>query len=284
MDDLNKLSANGGNDLYTAGTYKFLSLNVATLTLSSATSAGTATVTANGLAKVATWDTSLAVTAANFVGTNYDAYAAINLILSYSGNTIIFTSAKAGLTVNVTIVNLTTDLTGTVAYSKNEGSDIATFTPSGSSGSALITVNSISRVITYDTSWDHTINTHFVSTNAAAYAAIGIVLTGSVSTLIFTANSGVTITKAVASSLVTNSAAAVVKTVTRLPHPVYALNVFAEAVLTSYKYLDKNGVVIAGGKKFIGVTLTEGSPVIVLEYPAVELVIASGTLSLNFIK
>ena len=284
MDDLQKLSASGGNDLYTAGTYKFLSQDVVTVTLTSVTSAGTATITANGLAKVATYATSKAATAATFAGANADAYAAIGLLVTSSGDTVIFTSARAGLRVTASIANLTTDLTGTVAYTKDEGTDVATFTPSGNSGSALVTVNGVSKVLTYDTSWDHTINSHFVTDNAAAYAAVGVVLTGSASTIIFTANSGVTLTEAKTTALITNSAAPVVRTGTRLPKQIYAVNVGADAVITSYKYLDLYGNVKVGYKKFLTTSLTVGWPVVVFEGPVVEIVIASGSLVLDFVK
>jgi hypothetical protein len=283
MEDLQKLSASGGSDLYSAGTYKFFSFDVATVTLTSATGAGTATIMANGLAAVATYASSKAVTAATFAATNFDAYAAIGLLVTNSGDTVIFTSNKVGLTVTASIVNLTTDLTGTVAYTKNEGTDIATFTPSGSSGSALITVNGVSKVLTYDTSWDHTINTHFVTANAAAYAAVGIVLTGTSSTLVFTANSGVTITGATATGLVTDSAATVVRTGTRLPKQIYAFNVYAAAAITSYKYLTDNGLVVSGYKKLLGTSLDAGT-LVVFERPVVEIVIASGSLILDFVK
>jgi hypothetical protein len=285
MEDLQKLSASGGNDFYPAGTYKFLSLDVATVTLTSATSAGTATITANGLAAVATYATSKAATAATFTGVNADAYAAIGLILTNSGDTVIFTSNKPGLKVTASIVNLTTDLTGTVVYTKDEGTDIATFTLGSTSTdghSALVTVNGVSRVSTWDTSVGTT-SAAFVSDNAAAYAAVGIVLTGTV-TLIFTANSGVIITEAKVSTLTGTESAAIVRTGTRLPKQIYALNVVADAVVTSYKYLDLSGNIKAGNKKFLTTTLALGCPVVVFERPVVEIVIASGTLALDFVK
>jgi hypothetical protein len=148
----------------------------------------------------------------------------------------------------------------------------------------LITVNGVSKVLTYDTSWDHTINTYFVTTNAAAYAAVGVTLTGSASTIIFTANSGVTLTEAKTTALITDSAAAVVRTGTRLPKQIYAVNIGADAVITSYKYLDLNGNIKVGYKKSLGATLTVGWPVVVFERPVVEIVIASGSVVLDFVK
>jgi hypothetical protein len=284
MEDFQKLAASGGNDLYTAGTYKLYTVKTATVTFSSALSSGTATVTANGLAKVATYASSLAVTAGNFILTNKDAYAAIGLGLSYATNGVMFTALKPNLSITLGISNLTTDLTGSVGHSTSGPSDVATFTLSATgTPMGLVTVNGLSKNFTWDTNVGTT-TLAFVAAHAAAYAAIGIVLTGTV-TCIFTANPGVTITDASFIKLDAGDAAAtIVRTKTKLPYPVYALNVFAEAVLTSYKYLNDNGVITEGYNKFLGATLTVGSPVLVFRYPVVELVVASGTLTFNFVK
>jgi hypothetical protein len=283
MDDLQKLSASGGNDNFAAGTYKFLSLDVATVTLTSATSAGTATITANGLAKVATYATSKAATAAAFVAANADAYKAIDLIVTNSGDTVIFTSNKAGLKVTASIVNLTTDLTGTVAYTKNEGTDTATFTPSATgTNSGLVTVNGLSKSFVWDTNVGTT-SAAFVAANATAYAAVGVTLTGTV-TLIFTVIPGSTITDASVKTLTGDATATIVRASTKLPREVYAFNVAADAVVTSYKYLDLNGRLVSGYKQLLGATLAVGYPVTVFERPVVEIVIASGTLTLDFVK
>jgi hypothetical protein len=292
MEDLQKLSASGGNDIYGAGTFKLFTLDVATVTLTSVTSAGTATITANGLAKVATYATSKAVTAATFAGANADAYAAIGLTVTNSGDTVIFTSAKPNLKVEASIVNLTTDLTGTVAYTKNEGSETATFTLAATgTNSGLVTVNGVSKVFIWDTNVGTT-SAAFVAANSAAYAAVGVALTGTV-TLIFTTIPGTTITDTSVKTLVGDATATIVRTGTKLPHPVYAVNVVADAVITSYKYLSKGsgsgvyaipGYIKDGYKKALGTTLAVGAPVLIFEYPVVEIVIASGSLVFNFVK
>lgn len=281
MDDLQKLSASGGNDLYGAGTYSFLSQDIATITLTG--TAGTATVTVNGVAKVATFGTSLAITAANFVWDNVDVYGALGIILTNTGNTLVFTSNKVGLDLTAGIVNLVTDLAGTVVMTNTGGTEVVTYTLSATgTNKGLVTVNGVSRGFTWDTNVGTT-SAAFVAANAAAYAAAGIILTGT-TTLIFTAMPGITITDATVQTTTGDATAAIARTGTRLPHQVYAINVGAEAIITSYKYIDKNGVIRAGGAKFIGATLTDGFSVIVFEYPAVEIVIASGTLVLNFVK
>jgi hypothetical protein len=283
MDDLQKLSASGGNDLYTAGAYRFLSQDIATITLTSAGGSGTATILVNGISAVATYATSLAVTAATFVWDNVDTYGAANIILTNSGDTLVFTSNKAGLKLNAKITNLTTDLTGTVAMTNTSGTEVVTYTLSATgTNKGLITVNGVSRGFQWDTNVGTT-SAAFVAASAAAYAAVGIILSGSV-TLVFTAMPGVSITEATVQTSTGDATAAIVRTGTRLPKQVYGLNVAADAVVTSYKYLDVNGRIVAGNRKFLGTTLAVGYPVIVFEKPVVEIVIASGTLALDFIK
>lgn len=282
MDNLDKLAASGGNDIFPAGTFKFLSLDVATITLTG--TVGTATVTVNGLAKVATFATSLAVTAANFMAANKDAYAALDIDLTNSGDTIVFTSMRANLKISATIANLVTDLAGTVVLSKNEGTDNVVFTLSATgTNKGLITVNGLSKVFTWDTNVGTT-SAAFVAANAAAYKEVGVNLTGTV-TLIFTARPGQKITDYSVRTITGDATATIARTLTKLPLPVYALGVFADAVLTSYKYIDDNGLVKIGyDKKFLTQTIAVGSPVLIFKYPAIELVIASGSFILNFVK
>jgi len=281
MDDLQKISASGGNDLYGVGTYRFLSQDIATITLSG--NAGTATVTVNGVAKVATYANSLALTAGTFVWDNVDVYGAMGIILTNTGDTLVFTSNRVGLKLTAGIANIVTDLAGTVVMTNTGGTEVVTYTLSATgTNKGLVTVNGVTRGFTWDTNVGTT-SAAFVAAYAAAYAAVGISLTGS-GTLIFTAMPGTTITEATAQTTTGDATAAIVRTGTRLPHQVYAINVGAEAVITSYKYIDKNGVIKSGGRNLIGATLAEGSPVLVFEYPLVEIVVASGTLVLNFVK
>jgi hypothetical protein len=290
MEPLAKLSASGGNDVYGAGTYKFFDSDVSTVTLTG--TVGTATITCHGLAKVATYATSLTVTAANFASVNYDAYKAIGITLTNSGETVIFTST--GLTRNgvTSIVNLTTDLAGTVVVTKTGGQDTATFTLSATgTNKGMVTVNGLSKSFAWDTNVGTT-SAAFVAANAAAYLAIGIVLTGTV-TLIFTAAVGVPITDATFSTLSGDAAATIVRTSTKLPHPIYGLNIITDAVITSYKHYPRgtgsgiyktNSYVQPGYKLVLGTTITVGSAVTVFEWPVVEIVIASGTVTFDFVK
>ena len=289
MDPLSIISSSGGSDLYTAGTYKFAKTSIATLTLTTAgANSGTATITANGLAKIATFATSPTLTASNFCAANAVAYKAIGINLTTSGATLIFTVTGPSKTITVSIANLTTDLTGAVVYTQTHGSNIATFTPAGSTagGKVLIIVNGVASVLTFDTSWDVSINTagagHFLVDSAATYLAQGITVTGTSSTIIFTADANTTIYEARAITLLTNTAT-VVLTNTRLPHPICAVSVQAEAVITSAKYLDKTGNVVDRFKKYPGVTLNVGDPIVIFEDPLAEIVF-TGSLILYFVK
>lgn len=88
---------------------------VDTLTLTG--SSGTANVgTAGGLTKLATFDTDLATTAANFVTAHAAAYAAVGITVTNDGDSLVFTAAVAGTAfANPTIANASGDLDGTVA-------------------------------------------------------------------------------------------------------------------------------------------------------------------------
>jgi hypothetical protein len=290
MEALDKLAALGGNDLYGAGTFKFFDTIVDTITLTG--TVGTATITANGLAKVATFASTLTVTAANFAAANYDAYAAIGITLINSGETLVFSST--GLTLNgiTSIANLVTNLAGTVARTKTGGQDTAIFTLAATgTNKGMVTVNGLSKSFAWDTNVGTT-SAAFVAANAAAYLAIGIVLTGTV-TLIFTPAIGVSITDATFTTLSGDAAGTIVRTSTRLPHPISSLNVATDAVITSYKYIAPGtgsgiyktaSMVKPGYRILLGVSLVTGDPVTVFEYPVVELVIASGTVHVNYTK
>lgn len=87
---------------------------VDTLTLTG--TSGTANVTARGLVKLATFDTNLTTTAANFVTSHAAAYLVVGLTVTSSGADVIFTDAKKGVGFDaVTIANVTGDLAGSRA-------------------------------------------------------------------------------------------------------------------------------------------------------------------------
>lgn len=87
-------------------------------TLTFTGSSGTANVTVNGVNYLATFDTDLATTAANFVTTHAAALALRDITLTYpgSGDAVVFTSAIPGQPfAAVTIANVTTNLAGSRA-------------------------------------------------------------------------------------------------------------------------------------------------------------------------
>jgi len=87
---------------------------VETVTLTG--TAGTANVTMGGVTKLATFDTDLDTTHAAFVAAHAVAYAAAGITLTGT-TTLIFTAAVAGVPFTPgTVVNVTTNLTGTVAH------------------------------------------------------------------------------------------------------------------------------------------------------------------------
>ena len=94
---------------------------VDTLTLTG--TSGTANVgAAGGLTKLATFATSLTITAANFVIAHAAAYLAVGIIVTSDGEDLIFTDADPGLGfTSPTITNATGDLDGTVANTQANG-------------------------------------------------------------------------------------------------------------------------------------------------------------------
>jgi hypothetical protein len=80
---------------------------------------GTATVTCDAVAKLATFDTDLATTAANFVSAYATDYLTGGVVLTSVGDTLIFTSNVLGaeFTGSTTIATVSGDLSGSVSES-----------------------------------------------------------------------------------------------------------------------------------------------------------------------
>lgn len=93
-----------------------VSYQIETITLTGAD--GTATISAAGsLTKTVTFTTSLAITAANFYVANVAAYAAVGIVLTNVGNTIVMTAAVNGVSFTAPIItNATLTLNGSVAH------------------------------------------------------------------------------------------------------------------------------------------------------------------------
>jgi len=80
-------------------------------------SSGTANVTAGGLIKLATWNTSLTQTATDFVTAHAAAYLLVGLVLTSAAAVLSFTATTkaTGLYQPASVANVTTDLAGTIA-------------------------------------------------------------------------------------------------------------------------------------------------------------------------
>jgi hypothetical protein len=85
---------------------------VDTVTLTGAT--GTANITAGGLTKLATFNSTLTQTATDFVTDHAAAYLVVGITVTSSGADVIFTATVTGVAFTSPItVNVTTDLVGT---------------------------------------------------------------------------------------------------------------------------------------------------------------------------
>ncbi len=122
---------------------------------------GGCTITCNGLAKGETWDTSLAVTAANFVINWAAAYAAINVIVTNAGPDIIFTADTPGTDFTSDPTTITGSLAGYVTVTQVNVvavAQVATITITGTYGGASITCDAVTRLIYFlndpTTAWD----------------------------------------------------------------------------------------------------------------------------------
>jgi hypothetical protein len=114
MDELEKIGASGGNDLYGAGTWSTTAAKVVTITLTSATSHAGATVaiTVNGLTRTATFDTSIEITSTAFVTDNAADYASVGATLT--GTTTLIFTGGADKDVEASLLTTHSDLTGTM--------------------------------------------------------------------------------------------------------------------------------------------------------------------------
>jgi len=161
---------------------------VETVTLTGAS--GTCNVTMGGMTRLATFDTSLNTTHANFVSAWKSDYAAIGIILSGT-TTLVFTGAYTGkpFVAGTVSAAVSGDLTGTVAHTTALNvKQVDTVTLTGTTGTATITgAGSLSKLATYDTNLGTT-GDNFVTAHAAAYLVEGIVITSPGDNVVFTAN------------------------------------------------------------------------------------------------
>jgi len=185
------------------------------LTLSG--SSGSANITAGGLTKLATWDTSTTVTAQNFVSAWVSAYQAVGVVVTEAAGVLTFTSRTKEIAVSITTA--AGDLTGAAtaifvpdfsrhrifrltlgtnltiadpinavdaAYARFETKvDLNIVTITGSSGGCDITAGGLTKTTVWNSTLTQTA-TDFVTVNAAAYLLVGLVLTSSTDEITFT--------------------------------------------------------------------------------------------------
>jgi hypothetical protein len=162
---------------------------------------GTATIVCNKISRTATFATDLSTTAANFVSANAAAYLAVGVVLTSVGSALIFKALATAVEfiADSSVTNLTTDLAGFIesTYVKNTATvtgrsymsakRVDTITLTGTSGTATILCDGGSHTATFNGTLTTTAS-DFVTANAAAYLAGGVVLTSSGANLIFTSS------------------------------------------------------------------------------------------------
>jgi hypothetical protein len=146
---------------------------------------GTASITCQAVTRTATYATDLSVTASNFVTVNLAAYAAVNVVVSSIGGTIIFTGT-GGATISTSATGTLVDGIYILTLPSAGVAQIDTITLVGSSGNMWITCNAMRRGITYSVSLLHTAS-KFYDDFRAVYAEIGIAVTLNGINLVFTA-------------------------------------------------------------------------------------------------
>jgi hypothetical protein len=203
----------------------YVDKNVVTLSGSS----GTGNITAAGLVKLATFATDLTTTANNFVAAHSAAYQALGVHVAALAGVLTFTTKVKQ--VSVSFANVSGNLAGAItavftpdfsrhrifrlnvgcnstisnainaidgAYFRFENkTDLNRVTLTGTSGTANVTAGGLTKLATFATDLSTTAG-NFVTANAAAYLAKGIILTNSTATLIFTPIGNVVVNASIA--------------------------------------------------------------------------------------
>ena len=156
---------------------------------------GTGTITGVGISKTVTFDTDPTTTADNFRVANATYYSTLNITLTDDAGKIVFTADEAGTGFTSPIfTNVTGDIAGAIANSATDYyanvaavAQVETILVEGSSGEFTINAaGGLSKDVTFDTSRVETIQS-FIATNATAYLAQAIVLSGTTTQIVMTA-------------------------------------------------------------------------------------------------
>lgn len=153
---------------------------------------GSAVITCGGLTKTITFDTDVNTTVAAFQVANVAAFLAAGIVLTNDAADLIFEASAVGVPFVAPLITAgTSDIDGTVVHTQAnvaavKQKEIITLT--GTFGKCVVTgAGSLTKVGEFNTTLDQTA-ADFVTAHAAAYLAVGIVLTASTDTLIFEAN------------------------------------------------------------------------------------------------
>ena len=150
---------------------------------------GSANVTCNGVTRLATFTDSLALTAQAFRYEWYTDYLAAGVMVSYSGDRIIFTEVNGNDFSGATdITNVSDDLDGGsgTTQSHSEGAArVDEITITGTGGMAYVTCDGLTRWLYFSESIAQTID-NFITTNYAAYLAGDVILTRDGNKLVLT--------------------------------------------------------------------------------------------------
>lgn len=168
---------------------------------------GTATITAGAtFSAVATYNTSIAQTCIDFDSAGNKASALANgIVLTHSGETLIFTAATKGTGfTSPNVTTLTGDLTDTSIVVDQAN------VPVGTANMTL--AGGLTKLITYDTDAATTVSNFVdIGTNVADYAAVGITLTHSGNTIVMeSTNLGFLFTAPVVGAAITGTCAGTV--------------------------------------------------------------------------
>lgn len=217
---------------------------------------GTGTITGIGTSKTVTFNTTATQTATDFKnGTgNIAYYATLGVTLSSSGADIIFTAVTAGTGFTSPVfTNTAGDIAGTLAstatkYYANVTAikQVETVLITGTSGSLTVTAaGSLSKTLPFTWTILDSIN-NFVIANAAAYLAANIVLTGTATQLVFTAQTaGTGFTAPVITNITDNLAGTVVSTPNISLIPITLSGVGSSGFIKDLK-IDTSAVQFAG--------------------------------------
>ena len=279
------MSVLGGSDYFVAGTYK-VSDNTLPHPIKCITSYDALNITSMRHRLPDTVNKVSTITLSGSSGTAHIVMGAYIYLLSFVTNLYI----TAG---NFVTAFASSFLEKGVTLTRGTTAQVETITLSGSSGTANVTgTGGLTKLATFTTDLATTA-TNFVTSHAAAYLAVGVVVTANAGTLVFTANvPGVAFTAPVITNATTDLAGTVSHTTASAVSLIFTSTkvLFDTPTITNVTSNVAGTVVTTGAdglvvltKHFLGLTLNAGTD-IYFEYPVEEIVIGTGIGMLHFVK